>query len=433
MTLEEMRERAQQLQARREELLALDQETEEGLSPEDLEELQLVNSGLEKITARIAIHTNDPATSAPAPKARTTTKSGRIEVKGPRAARDTKGGFNTFGEFALTVMGAATPGQRRDERLVAQQGNETGVGADGGFLVPPDFRETLMQKIMGPESLLGRTDGMQTASNSITVPTDETPPWNSDETAGIVAHWTGEGSTLTKSKAQFGQTIVPLHKLTALIPVTEEMTSDGPIIESYLNRKTPEVFDTKINSALLTGDGVGKPTGIVGHGFTVEQTTSTAAAAIVEYTDITNMWSRVPAQWRSNAVWLINPAVEPALNQMAFPGTGTAVPAYLPANGLSASPYATLMGRPVVPMQECAAPSSPGDIILADFNQYLSATKAGQGAIRTDVSMHIYFDTDELAFRFIIRVGGVPWYSTPITAMNGTYTQSGFVTLAARV
>jgi HK97 family phage major capsid protein len=142
------------------------------------------------------------------------------------------------------------------------------------------------------------------------------------------------------------------------------------------------------------------------------------------------MWGRLYAPWRASAVWLINPAMEEVLNGMAFgaaPAAGS-LPAYMPPGGASVSPYGTLMGRPVIPHQACAAAASKGDIILADFNQYLSVTKTT--GMRTDVSIHMYFDTDQVAFRFIMRVGGEPWWDEVITANNGTYHQSGFIVSA---
>jgi HK97 family phage major capsid protein len=56
-----------------------------------------------------------------------------------------------------------------------------------------------------------------------------------------------------------------------------------------------------------------------------------------------------------------------------------------------------------------------GDIILVDLSQYMTVTK---GDIRTDVSIHLYFDQDLTAFRFIFRVAGQPWWSNKIIPQN---------------
>ncbi len=132
---------------------------------------------------------------------------------------------------------------------------------------------------------------------------------------------------------------------------------------------------------------------------------------------------------KRNAVWLINGDVEPQLMSMSFPGTGTAVPVYLPPGGLSGQPYGTLMGRPVISTEAAAALGDVGDISFVDLKQYMSVVKAG--GIRQDVSIHLFFDYDVSAFRFVLRVGGQPWWNTAITRLNGL-SRSPFITLGAR-
>ena len=50
----------------------------------------------------------------------------------------------------------------------------------------------------------------------------------------------------------------------------------------------------------------------------------------------------------------------------------------------------------------------------------------------TAPAIHLWFDQGMTAFRFIIRIAGQPWWSKVTTSNNGTFTQSPFVTLAAR-
>ena len=115
---------------------------------------------------------------------------------------------------------------------------------------------------------------------------------------------------------------------------------------------------------------------------------------------------------------------------MSFKGTSSCVPAYIPANSLNATPYATLMRRLVVPTQACQTLGDKGDILMADFSQYLSAIKAG--CIRSDSSIYLYFDYDAIAYKFVIRVAGQPWLSSAISPLNGSNTVSPFVTLVER-
>ena len=62
---------------------------------------------------------------------------------------------------------------------------------------------------------------MTTSSNTITFPKDETTPWASS--GGLQAYWDGENDQLTQSKVALKEHTLRLNKLTALVPVTEEL------------------------------------------------------------------------------------------------------------------------------------------------------------------------------------------------------------------
>jgi HK97 family phage major capsid protein len=115
--------------------------------------------------------------------------------------------------------------------------------------------------------------------------------------------------------------------------------------------------------------------------------------------------------------------------QMAMSvGTG-GVPVYMPAGGASAAPYGTLFGRPVIPIEQCAAIGDAGDIIFADLGGYILAEKGG---IQSDVSIHVNFIYDESVFRFVLRIDGQPLRASALTPYKGSDTLSHFVTLASR-
>lgn len=344
-----------------------------------------------------------------------------------------KCGWRSFGEFAIaTKLAATSRGGSVDPRLIVDTPtsfSSEGVGADGGFAVPPDFRQNIMEKVMGEESLLGRTDQMTSSSNTITMPKDETTPWQT--AGGIQAYWEGEGAQLSQSKVSLESEVLKLNKLTVLVPVTEELLEDAPAMTTYLNRKTPQKMDFKITDAIINGSGVGTPTGILNSACTVAVAKETGQVAdTVVFENIVKMWSRMYGPCRSNAVWLINQDIEPQLFTMLFEGASSSVPAYMPAGGLSGSPFGTLMGKPVIPTQACPTLGDKGDIILADMSEYLTATRVG--GIRADVSIHLYFDYDMVAFRFIVRIAGQPWWSSAISPKNGNNEVSSFVAMEER-
>jgi len=103
---------------------------------------------------------------------------------------------------------------------------------------------------------------------------------------------------------------------------------------------------------------------------------------------------------------------------------------FMPPGGLSGQTYATLMGRPMVPTEACPTIGTEGDLTLWDPMGYLSVTK--RGGVRNDVSIHIEFEKDLTAFRYIFRVGGQPWLSAAVARNSGSNTLSTIVTLATR-
>jgi len=145
--------------------------------------------------------------------------------------------------------------------------------------------------------------------------------------------------------------------------------------------------------------------------------------------DIINMWARGWAKSRPNMVWFINQDVEPNLQRMSLE---TATPiggmmTYIPPGGLSQAPYGTLLGRPVIPIEQCQTLGTSGDIILADFSEYLVIEKGG---IQSASSIHVRFAYDESCFRFVYRVDGQPTWNAALTPFKGTNTLSPFVRLS---
>lgn len=350
---------------------------------------------------------------------------------------DPRCGFRHFGEFALAVKEACQPGKKPDERLLlltrAASGLGEATGSDGGFLVPPEFSQRLLERVYAQENLLARSDNYTVGGNSITFPrTAETSRANGSRWGGVRAYWREEGDQASATKPAFGRLQLNLHKLFVLIHVSDELLADvqGLALEQYLLRVATDEINFVVSDAILNGTGVGQPLGILNSGclVTVAKESGQAAASVVS-DNIVKMWARLFGPCRANAVWLINQDVEPQLHLMTVGTGGSQLAAYLPPGGLSAKPYATLLGRPVLPVEWCATLGTAGDIILADLRHYVTI---GKGLVESALSLHLRFDYDESTFRFIFRVDGQPWWASALTPYKGSNTQSCFVTLATR-
>lgn len=351
----------------------------------------------------------------------------------PVTARGTNG-FRHLGDFANAVRLGTMRGGELDPRLrnaaVSTYGNE-GSGADGGFAVPPDYRTEILSKVFNEDSLLALTDRLQSSSNTITLPTDETTPWQTS--GGIQSYWTAEGAAKTQSKPALGETTLKLHTLATLVPMTEELLEDAPAMGAYLNRKAPEKMDFKVSDAIVRGTGVGQPLGFLSSPALVTVAAEGAQSAdTINATNVVKMMGRLPVSSRRTAVWLIHPDAEAQLPLMSIANQ----PVYLPPGGLREATYGSLLGRPVIPHQVAETVGDVGDIMLVDLKQYLTVTKTGNGrdanGMKSDVSIHLWFDQDMVAFRFTMRIAGQPWWASAISQRDGSNTQSPFVVLAAR-
>jgi HK97 family phage major capsid protein len=340
------------------------------------------------------------------------------------------------------VRNAAVNPSNVDARLTHLQnaalstyGSE-GVAADGGFAVPPEWRDTIMKQVDSEDSLLSSTDQQPVTGNSITFPVDETTAWQT--TGGILAYWDGEAAAMTQSKPALKDVTIKLHRITALVPVTDELLADTAALGSYVAGKAGEKIDFKVNDAIINGTGAGMPLGILNAPALVSVAKETSqTGATIHGRNVVKMMARMPAQSYKRAMWLINQDCVPqvlALGLEVTKADGTAAGAgaiYLPPNGLAnSSPYGSLLGRPIFVTEACQTLGTKGDIFLADMQKYLAAVKAG--GVRSDTSIHLYFDQNVTAFRFVLRMNGQPWLSAPIARKNGSNTLSHFISLDTR-
>lgn len=357
---------------------------------------------------------------------------------------DPTGGFKSLGEFLRAVYLAGRNGPHGnnflDPRLHPEAAAPGTVGSeitgpDGGFAVPPQFARTIYTLALGEDSLLPFTDNVEVDGNGMVFPKDETTPWG---TTGIRAYWQAEATAANPTKPLLGTTVMRLHKMMALVPLTDELVSDTNALNSYVPLKVGQSIRWKANESLLFGTGAGQPIGAFNAlGATqanIVQAKDTGQATLtLTIGNVTNMIARLPPGGSyARAVWLITPDALPALFQMTLGN----YPIYLPMGsapnqgGAQASPFGLLLGRPAFVSQHAAAFSSQGDLLLVDWNYYRTITKTG--GLQTATSMHLYFDADAIAFRTTFRLDGQPAILNPIAQAKGAKTLSPFIQLAAR-
>lgn len=343
--------------------------------------------------------------------------------------------FESFGEQLMAIRDAGTArrtGAAIDPRLFAAQGANESVDSEGGFLVRPEYSDTILQRTYEEGQVTSRCETTPMASNRLVINgLDEDSRATGQRYGGIQVFRIAEAAAFTASKPKFKQITLTANKLIGLMYATDEVLEDAGALANWASKNFPKAFGFQLDDEAINGTGAGQMLGVLPSGAAIVQAIESAqATATIVTANILKMFSRLWAPSRKNAVWFINQDVEQQLYALTL-GTGTAVVLLYTPPGMygNNSPYGLLMGRPVIPIEQCATLGTQGDLILADMTQYLLGQKSG---LKADSSIHVQFLTDEQVFRWILRNDGQPIPKKPLSPYKGTTTLSPFVVLAAR-
>jgi HK97 family phage major capsid protein len=326
----------------------------------------------------------------------------------------------SFGEFLVKAR-RGDSGLREMTRKAL--GESTGV--DGGFLVPEQFMNEVAQirlensvvrgagaRIINMTSNILKMPSLNVASNAA-----------GSIFGGVAAYWTGEGETKTPSAPKFKQVTLEANKLIGYVESSDELNNDAIVsMGGLLQDLFAQTIAFEEDAAFLSGNGVGKPLGILNAPVTIAETRTTASR--VGTVDLVKMLARSYGSL-SNKVWVINQSVLPEIyklkdensNYILLPGSNSNIAGALPQ---------TIYGIPVVVSEKLPALGTSGDILLADMSYYLIGDRQ---QLTVDESIHVKFQTDEKSWRFVSRVAGQPWLDSAITPRNGGSTLSPFVKL----
>lgn len=366
-----------------------------------------------------------------------TSNDGKTYVLGVEQKRQ---GFGSLGEQLAAVIhagqvaaGAAAGSIDQRLNIQAATGLSEGVLSEGGALVQTDFATELLRRTYQTALVASRCRKIPISANANGLKMNaiaETSRATGSRWGGIQAYWAAEAGVKTASKPEFRQMELDLKKLIGLCYATDELLQDTTALESIISMAFAEEFGWMVDDAVVNGTGAGMPLGIMPSPCLVSVAAENGQAnATIVAENVENMYSRLWAPSIPNAAWLINQNCWPQIFQLSHAvGTG-GVPMFIPAGGLTGSPNGTLLGRPIIPIEQCQTLGTTGDIILGDFGQYLLIDKGG---IQSASSIHVRFVYDESVFRFVYRVDGQPTWNSALTPANSTATLSPFVVLESR-
>jgi len=345
--------------------------------------------------------------------------------------------FANVGEQLMSIIAAARHPGAVDKRLLhiqaAASGLSEGIPSDGGFALQPEFSQEILQRSYQMGDVLSRVRKLNLGANSNSMKinaVDETSRVTGSRFGGVQVFHANEADTVTAKKPKFRQMELNLHKLLGIWFLTDELSEDTTALSAVAQTAFSEEITFTLENVIFNGTGVGQGLGFQNSGAVIVVAKEAAqAAATLNVQNVTKMYSRMWGASRKTAVWFYDQSVEPQFFTMTL-GAGTSqIPIYLPPGGLSASPFGTLMGRPMIPVEYAAQLGTQGDLQFVDLQQYLYVDKGGPQQAQ---SLHVRFLNDEMTFRITHRYDGQPIWNLPLTPANGGPTLSPFVTLAAR-
>lgn len=178
------------------------------------------------------------------------------------------------------------------------------VDSDGGYLVPEEYDNRLIQSLEG-ENIMRQLGHTLTTSGDHKINIAATTP---------AAAWIDEGGQLTFGEATFKQALLDAHKLHVAIKVTEELLYDSAFnLENYILEQFGKALANAEEDAFLNGDGTGKPTGVFhqtnGGNYLTE-------VATLKADDIINLIHALKRPYRKGAVFILNDKTIAAIRKL---------------------------------------------------------------------------------------------------------------------
>lgn len=163
---------------------------------------------------------------------------------------------------ALAVMIQALASSRGDPRQAASYAQDvagmpdvaaalnTGMGSAGGFIVPPGYVAELIE-LLRPTSVVRRMGAMTMPmpNGALTMP---------KLAGGATANYGAEGADITKSEQTFGQLSLSKKKLTALVPISNDLIRfSSPSGSMIVRDDTINALAQREDAAFIRDDGTG--------------------------------------------------------------------------------------------------------------------------------------------------------------------------------
>lgn len=256
---------------------------------------------------------------------------------------------------------------RHKDRVTLEMKNalQEGVDSEGGYLVPDEFENTLVQGVNENTVIRAHAHVFTTSSGLHKIPV-------------VASHgsaaWIDEGGAYTESDEAFGQVQLDAHKVGTIIKVSEELLNDAAFdLEGYIRSEFIRRIGDKEEEAFLSGNGTAKPTGILNATGGGQIGVTAASATAITADELIDLYYSLKATYRRNAVWILNDTTVKAIRKLKD-STGN----YLLQPALKDGEVNTILGRPYFTSAfapEIAAGAKT--IIFGDLSYYWIGDRQG--------------------------------------------------------
>ena len=258
-----------------------------------------------------------------------------------------------------------------NQDLVELRAQSEGVGTEGGFLVPTEFRDKIVDRMLAYGGLAEHVETINTSSGGPL----EFPTLDDTASEGEI---TAEGAQfLGGEDLVFGTKVLGAYKYTSSgasslpLRVSVELLQDAAFdVAALVARKMGERIARAQAAHWVNGSGVGEPEGIMGANITADETVDVADT--IDYDDLLDLETLLDPAYESNAKWIMSKASWSVIRAIVDGATRPLVMDNQ-ISGIGSRPVQTLLGYPVVLDQEAldfgAATGPSNNIALGDWRE----------------------------------------------------------------
>lgn len=291
-----------------------------------------------------------------------------------------------------------------------------GTPASGGYVTAPEYSTTIIEKIQQISPIRQLASVMSVGASKVYLPLLDDR---------LAAGWVTETGSRSSSEPTFDQLEIDPYEAAVIVPVSQQLLEDSFVdLSGYLANQIATQFAKLESTAFMTGDGSGKPTGLL---HTPGDYTATLAkqdaSNIID--KIIALFYSLPSAYAGNGSWLMNRQTQGIIRAAADNTTKGNLWSDSLANGTPA----TLLGRPVyesVDMDNMVGTGSPVGatypVAFGDFAKaYQIIDRVGVQIMRDD---YTGADSGIVKFRARKRTGGKPVLTEALRLLKATVSGS---------